>query len=397
MKHSQAQEFAALIGIDWAHAKHDICLRTGPDQPPEHSVLPHRPEAIDAWVRGLRQRFGNGPIAIALELEKGPLVSALQKYDGFVLFPVNPNLLAKYREAFTPSKAKDDPTDAELALEILIRHRDALTALTPQSAPMRALLQLVSDRRRLVHDKVRLTNRLTNTLKNYFPQALDWFQDKDTLVFCDFLSRWPTLKQAQRARKTTLQAFFREHNVRYPQVIAQRIAAIRAAMPLTEDAAIIQPQALLATALVAQLRTVLAAIEQFDTAIAETASQLSDYALFRHLPGAGPVFAPRLLVAFGEDRNRYQSASQIQKYAGIAPVTERSGQKSWVHWRYRAPTFLRQSFVEWAGETIPRSFWAKAYYPPQRDKGLAHPAAVRRARLQMDPHPLPLLAGAHAV
>jgi transposase len=377
MKPAQAAQFAALIGIDWAHAKHDICLQPGTHAAREHSVLKHTPEAIDAWVRELRQRFGKQPIAIALELDKGPLVYALQKYDGFVLFPVNPNLLAKYREAFTPSKAKDDPTDAELALELLVRHREALTCLTPQSAPMRALIQLVHDRRRLVHDRVRVSNRLTNTLKNYFPQALDWFPDKATVVFCDFLSRWPTLKQARRARKTALQAFFREHNVRYPQVITQRIDAIRSAMPLTEDPAIIQPQALLVSALVAQLRTVLAAIEQFDSAIAETCSQLSDYALFRNLPGAGPVLAPRLLAAFGEDRERYHSASEIQQYAGIAPVTERSGQKSWVHWRYRAPSFLRQSFVEWAGETIPRSFWAKAYYQQQRDKGLAHQAAVR--------------------
>jgi hypothetical protein len=57
--------------------------------------------------------------------------------------------------------------------------------------------------------------------------------------------------------------------------------------------------------------------------------------------------------------------------------TERSGQKSWVHWRYRAPTFLRQTFVEWAGETVPRSFWAKAYYEQQRAKGLSRQAALR--------------------
>ena len=41
---------------------------------------------------------------------------ALQKYDFLVLFPVNPATLAKYRQAFTPSQAKDDPTDAELPL-----------------------------------------------------------------------------------------------------------------------------------------------------------------------------------------------------------------------------------------------------------------------------------------
>jgi transposase len=107
------------------------------------------------------------------------------------------------------------------------------------------------------------------------------------------------------------------------------------------------------------------------------AQALPDYALFRALPGAGPTYAPRLLAAFGEQRERYQSAAAIQKYAGIAPVTERSGKKCWVHWRLQCPKFLRQTFVEWAAETIPRSFWAGAYYQSQRDKGCSHQAALR--------------------
>ena len=377
MKLLSDDEFVACIGIDWAHAKHDICLLAANGATPEYSILKHSPEAIDGWVSTLRVRFGQQPIAIAVELDKGPLVYALQKYDGLVLFPINPNMLAKYREAFTPSRAKDDPTDAALALELLVQHRDALTPLFPQSPAMRALMQLVTDRRRLVHDKVRITNRLTNALKNYFPQVLDWFKDKDTVVFCDFLAQWTTLKQAKRARKTTLQRFFSQHNVRYPEIIEQRINAIRSAMPLTDDEAIIKPQALLVQALVAQLRAVLTAIENFDDAIAQTTLKISDYALFQNLPGAGPVMAPRLLVAFGEDRNRYLQADELQMYAGIAPVTERSGNKSWVHWRYRAPTFLRQTFVEWAAETIPRSYWAKAYYQQQRAKGKRHQAALR--------------------
>ena len=90
-------------------------------------------------------------------------------------------------------RAKDDPTDAELALELLLHHRDKLTALQPQSVPMRTLLTLVEQRRRLVDDKVRFTNRLRQTLKQYFPQALDWFIKIDTPLFCDFITRWPTL------------------------------------------------------------------------------------------------------------------------------------------------------------------------------------------------------------
>jgi transposase len=369
--------FAAFIGIDWADAKHDGCLQAAGTAKRESFQLEHTPEAIDAWVTTLRTRFHGQLIAVCLELDKGPLVSALRKYDFLVLFPINPLMLARYREAFTPSRAKDDPTDAELQLELLLTHRDKLLPLTPQSPTMRALAQLVEHRRRVVGDKVRITNRLTSTLKNYFPHVLHWFQDKDTLIFCDFLSRWPTLKAVQLARRATLETFFRDHHVRSAEVIAQRLQAIKAATPLTTDDGVIAPNALLVQALVAQLRVTLQAIADFDSAIAQRAQSHPDFPLFQTLPGAGPVFAPRLLVAFGEQRERYASAAALQKYAGIAPVTERSGKKSWVHWRLQCPKFLRQTFVEWAAESIRHAFWAQIYYQQQRDKGNTHQAAVR--------------------
>jgi transposase len=371
------EEFAAFVGLDWADAKHDVCLQAAGTARREFGDFEHRPEAIEAWVQTLRMRFNGQPIAVCLELKQGPIVSALRKYDCLVLFPVNPLTLAKYREAFTPSRAKDDPTDAELQVELLLKHRDKLTPLTPQSPPMRALAPLVESRRRLVGDKVRLTNRLTSALKNYFPQVLQWFDDKDTPLFCDFLSRWPTLKAAQLARRSTLEAFFREQHVRSADLIAPRLQAIQSATALTADAGIVTPNALLVQALVAQLRVTLRVITDFDKAIAQHAQGHPDFPLFDALPGAGAVFAPRLLVAFGEQRERYTSADELQKYAGIAPVTERSGKKSWVHWRLQCPKFLRQTFIEWAAESIRHSFWAQAYYQQQRDKGKAHQAAVR--------------------
>jgi transposase len=377
MKPQAPEAFAAFIGLDWADAKHDVCLQAAGSERREFLVLEHRPEAIDTWVQTLRARFNGQPVAVCLELNKGPIVTALRQYDCLVLFPVNPFTLAKYREAFTPSRAKDDPTDAELQVELLLKHRDKLTPLTPQSATMRALAQLVEHRRRLVGDKVRCTNRLTSALKNYFPHVLLWFQDKDTAIFCDFLRRWPTLKAAQLARRATLAAFFREHHVRSADVITTRIEAIRSAVALTTDTGVITPNVLLVQALVAQLRVTLQAITDFDNAIADHAQSHPDFPLFDALPGAGAVFAPRLLVAFGEQRERYASAEELQKYAGIAPVTERSGKKSWVHWRLQCPKCLRQTFVEWAAESIRHSFWAQAYYQQQRDKGKAHQAAVR--------------------
>ena len=379
MTHGSHEAFVAFVGIDWADATHDVCLQAAGATKREGLTLDHTPEAIEAWVSTLRTRFNGHPIAVCLELTKGPLVSALRKYDFLVLFPLNPLTLARYREAFTPSRAKDDPTDAALQLDLLLTHRDnpALQPLQPQSPIMRALDQLVAHRRRVVNDKVRITNRLTSTLKNYFPQVLHWFQDKDTPLFCDFLRRWPTLKAAQLARRSTLEAFFRDHHVRSADVVAQRLDAIKAATPLTTDEGIIAPHAVLVQALVNQLRVTLEAIATFDTAIAQRAQSHPDFPLFQALPGAGPVFASRLLVAFGEQRERYASAAARQKYAGIAPVTERSGKKSWVHWRLQCPKFLRQTFVEWAAESIRHSFWARVYYQQQRAKGKAHQAAVR--------------------
>ncbi len=119
------------------------------------------------------------------------------------------------------------------------------------------------------------------------------------------------------------------------------------------------------------------AIDQFDDEIEKLASGHPDYGLFQPLPGAGPILAPRLLVAFGEQRDRFKSAAAIQKYSGVAPVTERSGQKHWVHWRLQCPRFLRQTFVEWAGQTINKSYWAGEYYRQQRAKGCTYQAAVR--------------------
>jgi hypothetical protein len=254
MTHESHEAFAAFVGIDWADTTHDVCLQAAGSEKRESFMLAHTPETIDAWVSTLRTRFNGYPIAICLELNTGPLVSALRKYDFLVFFPINPIPLARYREAFTPSRAKDDPTDAELQLALLLTHRHKLQPLQPQSPARRALAPRGGAVRRVVGDTVRRTNRLTRTLQNSFPHVRHWFQEKDTLVFCDFLSRWPTRKAAQRACRSTLETFCRDHHGRSTDVIDKRIRALKAATPLTTDAGVIAPHALLVQTLVSQLR-----------------------------------------------------------------------------------------------------------------------------------------------
>ncbi|MEQ1546518.1 transposase [Methyloglobulus sp.] len=147
------QSFTAFVGIDWADKKHDVCVQSADSETREFSVIPHKVEMINDWAQSLIQRFGS-PIAVAVELSKGPIVSALQKFDCFVICPINPLTLAKYRQAFTPSRAKDDPTNAEFAVDILLRHPDRFKPLRPQSMEMRALATLVEQRRRGLTKKI---------------------------------------------------------------------------------------------------------------------------------------------------------------------------------------------------------------------------------------------------
>jgi transposase len=368
--------FTVFIGLDWADTKHDICWQAADSDRREFGRIAHTVSSIDDWAREMHQRYG-GRIAIALEASRGPIVYALQKYDFLVLFPINPSSLASYRKTFAPSRAKDDPTDAELALDFMVRHPEQCRPLKPQSPKIRELSFLVEQRRQLVNDRVRLSNRLVNALKQYYPQALEWFASHDTVLFCDFLERWPTPLQARRARRATLKKFFWAHNCRRSAIMEARVEAIKVTQLMTHDIAVINAHSLQVQLLAEQLRGLVKAIERYDATIAALAPLHPDYALFSVLPGAGQALAPRLLVAFGEHRDRFGSAAEVQMYVGVAPVTERSGKKCWIHWRLRCPTFLRQSFVEWAGKTISSSYWAGAYYRQQRAKGSDHQSAVR--------------------
>ena len=377
MTQRSGKSYTAYIGIDWASSKHDICMQLAGREERTFECIKHTPEAIEEWAQALYQRLG-GPIAVALELSEGPIVSALQKYDFLVLFPIDPKRLAKYRQAFVPSGAKDDPTDAEFAMDYLMRHPEKLKVLKPESAAMRKLRYLVEARARIKGDQSRCVNRVIQALKQYYPQAVDWFNDHNTLVFCDFLKQWPTLTTVQRARKARLERFFKEHNVRFARVIEDRIQAIKAATPLTHDEAVIEAHRLQVEILVEQLRLTIKAMKCFDEEIIAIATQFPDYGhLFTPLPGAGKVIAPRLLAAFGEDRDRYSCATQLQKRSGIAPITKRSGNSTWVHWRFQCPKFLRQTFIDFAAQTINKSAWAGAYYRQQRAKGASHNMAVR--------------------
>ena len=371
-------EYAALIGIDWADEKHDVWLYECDSGKQSHQVLEHTPEVLIEWVAKLRAAYQGHPVAICLEQSRGALINALMGHEFLTLYPINPATLAKYREAFSPSRAKDDPTDAELLMELLLKHRDKFTAWKPDDVDTRTLGMLNEERRKCVDWRTKLVLRLQATLKGYFPQALDLVADNlNSDMACDFIQKWPTLDALKRAKPETVRAFYYGHNSRRGDLIEKNIEKIRTAVALTEDKAIVTASTITVQAMAKQIRVTNAAIAQYDKEIKALYAKHPDAFIFKSLPGSGKAMGPRLLSAFGTDRDRYADASDIQTYSGIAPVTERSGKQEWVHWRWGCPTFLRQSFHEFSNCSRNFSLWAKAYYELQRERGKKHHAAVR--------------------
>lgn len=370
-------EFAVYVGIDWADQKHCWALEVPGSSGRQSGTLDHTPEAVDTWAAELRLRFSGRLVAVALEQSRGPLVFMLSKYDHVIVFPVHPTALANYRKSFRPSGAKNDPDDAGLLLDILVRHRDKLRRLNPDTIETRTLQFLVEERRKLVHEKTRYSNRLTAHLKMYFPQVLDWFDDIGCSIAADFLLRWPTLEALQRARPLTIERFFVDHNSRNAERIRERLDQIRKAIPATKDQAVVSSCSAAVVAWAGLLQPLLEAIKTFDERIDRLAREHPDYALMNSFPGAGPVLTPRLIAALGTQRDRYQSAYEVQCYSGIAPVVASSGKQRWVHWRWACPRFLRQTFHEWALHSIAHSQWAREYYDEQRLKGKSRHTAIR--------------------
>jgi hypothetical protein len=169
----------------------------------------------------------------------------------------------------------------------------------------------------------------------------------------------------------------REHGSRSCKIMEDRLTQIRLALPLTTDVPVIEPSVFMVNAIAPQFHSVIDAVAQFDRRIKEVFQKHPDAQIFSSFPGAGPILAPRLLAAMGSDRSRFNSSLEVAEYSGIAPVTERSGKSKWVHRRFACSQFVKQSFHEFAAQSILYCNWARGYYDQKRNEGKRHHAAIR--------------------
>lgn len=264
-----------------------------------------------------------------------------------------------------------------MLLDLLVRHRDRLRPLHPDTPQTRQLQFLTEQRRQWVNDRTSLGHRLTAALKLYYPQVLNWFEEITAPIVLDWLERWPTLEKLQRARPATIEQFLIDHGRRDADRIAQQLAEIRCARPAVLDPVVINSCRLNVQTLAGLLKPLHASIAAYDRQIESVAESHPDYRIVKSFPGAGPALAPRILAALGTRRDRFADAGALQSFTGIAPILQQSGSQRGVRWRIACPKFIRQTIHEWAQHSMKKCEWARIFYQGNRDVGKGHHAAVR--------------------
>jgi transposase len=371
------EQIAAWIGMDWADEAHEVCEYATEIGRKEQYRVEHGAESLQEWIQQLRMRYGGQVVAIVLEQARGGLIYALMSTDFIRIYPVNPQSLAQYRKALYPSGAKSDPPDAELLEEMVRQNSDRFRAWVPNDVPTRSLQLLTEARRKFVDNMTSLTNQLTSALKTYYPQALEWAGDLSSEQACAFLEKWPTLRDVKKSRPFRIREFYEKYGRPRHEVVKERVRQIQNAQPLTLDPAVVQAGVMMSQSLVKQIESLRAVIEKYDQEIERIFQQHPDRAVFESFPGAGKVLAPRLAAVFGADRDRYQAALQVEQLSGVAPVTERSGKRIWVHRRWACSKFVLQTFHEFADQARKFCLWSKLHYQDLRRRGKDHHAAVR--------------------
>ncbi|MFC7339698.1 transposase, partial [Haloferula chungangensis] len=373
MKHHQ------FVGIDRSDATIDLCILDANGDCPAYSKISSAPETLLPWALSLKANLPPGEIiALCIEQPCQNLIHFFSQFDFLRLYLVNPAVLKKYRESLSASRAKDDRRDAN-ALALFVHERHARLEPWLPTDPLADQIALLAEKRRqLVDVRTSLTNKLTQALKDTFPQALHLVgRDLFSPLACAFLTKWTNLQALQKARPSTITQFYSTHRSRRPKVIKERLELIDQSVALCVSENILEVYHELILGLVRQISAAQTGIKRFDQLIKARTDQHKDARIFKTLPGAGAAFASRLLGFFGSDREKYSSAAAVQKHSGVAPITKQSGKMRFVHRRYACNKFWRQTFVEWAGQTVIKSLWAKAYYQQQKDKGQRHQTILR--------------------
>src|SRR5680860_1514064 len=177
-------------------------------------------------------------VKIGIETDRGPWVAALVA-SGYQVYAINPLQSARARQGQDVSGAKSDAGDAHVLADLVRTHSHQLRTVAGDSKEAGAVKVLTRMHQSLIWDRTRQVLRLRSSLREFFPAALEAYEDLDSSDVLELLTKAPepssaarltraqvgaALKRARRrdrdAKTTAIMAALRTEHLTQPPLIA---------------------------------------------------------------------------------------------------------------------------------------------------------------------------------
>ena len=370
-----------FVGDDWAEDHHDVEVMDEAGKVLARKRLPEGVAGI-AQLHGLVGRhLGEDPdeaqVVVGIETDRGPWVRALAA-AGYLVFPVNPLQAARFRERHGVSGAKSDAGDAHALADMVRTDSHQLRLAAGDSPEAEGIKVLARTHKTMIWERTRAVQRLRHQLREYFPGALEAFEDLDAPDALELLAKAPEPARAAKLTRAQVSAALKRARRRnIPDKTTAILAALRAGQ-LGQLPALSAAYAATARSLIAVIVTLNEQVKILQEQVEQDFGRHPDAEIYRSQPGMGPVLGARVLAEFGDDPRRYADGKARRNYAATSPLTRASGKKKTVTARYVHNDRLVDALNAQAFAALSASPGARAFYDQQRAKGHGHNDALRR-------------------
>ena len=370
-----------FVGDDWAQDHHDVEVMDEAGRVLAHTRLP---EGVAGMVRlheliaqHLSEDADEAEVLVGIETDRGPWVAALVA-AGYTVYAVNPLQASRYRERLGVSGAKSDRGDAHMLADMVRTDSHQLRPVAGDSADAGGVKVLARTHKTLIWERTRHLQRLRHQLREYFPAALDAFEDLAAPDALELLGKAPDPARAARLTRAQVSAALKRARRHH---IADKTDAILAAL---RGEHLSQPPALTAAytatvhSLIAVITTLNEQVKTLQGQVEDHFGQHPDAEIYLSQPGMGTILGARVLAEFGDDPHRYADAKARKNYAATSPITRASGKKRLVAARYIHNDRLIDALMAQAFSSLKASPGARAFYDDLRARGIEHNDALRR-------------------
>jgi len=377
-----------FIGDDWAEDHHDVELEDDEGRRLTRARLPEGLEGITRlhalvaehappdWAELPPEQIA-GQVVVGIETDRGPWVTALRA-AGYQVFPINPLSAARYRERHSTSGAKSDAGDAHVLAEIVRLDRDHHRPLAGDSDLADAVKLVARAHQTAIWERTRHVLRLRSTLREFFPAAVEAFEDLAARDALALLARAPDPARAAKLTRAQVVAALRAARRHHVEAKAEELMALLRA-PTLRQAPILQGgYAAVVVGEVGIISALNAQIAGLQQVMGDHFGRHPDAEIYLSQPGFGVVLAARALGEFGDDKERFANARARKNYSGQSPITRASGKKTIVLARYATNRRLSAALHLQAFAALSASPGARSYYDALRGRNIGHHAALRQ-------------------